>query len=62
VTLPDEELRAIKETRKFLLDLSDRTEKRIPSATRARARRCLRHFPYDVVIEDRYPDVPKERR
>lgn len=45
MSLPQEEARALDEALQFLLDLSSGKEKRIPSTTRERARRVLRHYP-----------------
>ena len=42
---PDQEARALEEAFRFLFDLSGRQEKRIPSATRQRARHILKHYP-----------------
>lgn len=45
MSLPREEARALEEARQFLLDLSSGAEKRIPTVTRQRARRIVRHYP-----------------
>jgi hypothetical protein len=46
VTLPEEEARAIAETRTFLYDLLDpKQTPRVPKAIRQRARRVLKHYP-----------------
>lgn len=42
---PDEEARALDAAFVFLCDLSGGAERRIPPATRERARLVLRHFP-----------------
>lgn len=48
MTLPNEQLRAIKNTRKFLLDLlSAKKTPRIPREIRQRAYQLLNHYPYD---------------
>ena len=41
----DEEARALDDAFQFLLDLSSGKEKRIPSATRQRARDVVKHYP-----------------
>jgi hypothetical protein len=45
MSTPDQEARALRLAWEFLLDLSSGAEKRIPSATRQRARRVLNHYP-----------------
>ncbi|MBA2953775.1 hypothetical protein GON03_05560 [Nocardioides sp. MAH-18] len=45
MSTPDEEARSLEEGFQFLLDLSSGAEKRVPSATRERARRLVRHYP-----------------
>lgn len=45
MSMPDEEARSLKMAFEFLLDLSSGEEKRIPSATRKRAREVVRHYP-----------------
>ena len=45
MTLPDERIRAINNTRLFLLDLIDRTQPIKVSEVRGRAGRLLRHYP-----------------
>ena len=52
MSLPEQEARALDEAWQFLLDLSSGTEKRIPSATRQRARDIARHYP--LVAGDRW--------
>lgn len=54
MSLPDEEARALDAAFQFLCDLSSGAEKRIPSATRQRARDALRHFP--LAVADRWLD------
>lgn len=51
MTLPDERYRAVKNTRMFLLELTDPTKTpRIPKHIRQTASWCLRHYPseYDL--------------
>lgn len=45
MSLPTQEARALAEAWQLLLDLSSGAEKRIPTATRQRARDVLRHYP-----------------
>jgi hypothetical protein len=55
MTLPEQELAALKRARRFLFDLLDpKVTPRVPRAVRDRASRCLRHFPYEVILEERY--------
>ena len=54
MTLPTEELMALKRTRKFVLGIMERnlTELRKDArAIRDDAARCLRHYPFDMTIE-----------
>ena len=48
MSLPREEARALQAAEKLLLDLGNGTEKRIPIATRQRARDAMRHFPINA--------------
>lgn len=67
MTLPDERTRAILAARRLLADLATGEEKRVPRATRDRARACLRHFPLPCEVEwiaeaaDKYLDAPTAR-
>ena len=45
MSTPDQEARSLDEAFQFLCDLSSGAEKRVPSATRRRARDVLNHFP-----------------
>lgn len=45
MSLPTQEARALDEAIAFLLDLSSGAERRIPTATRKRARDIAKHFP-----------------
>ena len=48
MTLPDERYRAVIETRRFLLDLTNpQHTPRLPKIIREHARWCLRHYPND---------------
>lgn len=53
MTIPCERTNAIIYTRKFLQSLLDRKETpRVPLAIRKMALRCLRHYPYELHMED----------
>ena len=53
MTLPDERYRAIKYTRDFLYDLIDpKKTPKVPKAIRKRAAACLRHYPYEYVMDE----------
>lgn len=45
MSLPREEANALDAAFQFLLDLSSGREKRIPNATRKRARAVVKHYP-----------------
>lgn len=45
MSTPDQEARALAAAFRFLCDLSSGAEKRIPAATRNRARDILKHYP-----------------
>ena len=54
MTLPDEELCSIKRTHEFLRDLlrmNITTIRKEARTIRERASRCLRHYPWDMVVE-----------
>ncbi|MCA2654527.1 BPSL0761 family protein [Microcystis sp. M061S2] len=56
MTLPEERILAIHETRKFLQALLDpKQTPRVPKAIRKKAYALVRHFPqqFDVVLNDR---------
>jgi hypothetical protein len=61
MTLPDERTRAIVKARNFLYDLIDpKKTPRIPKAVRERARRILKHYPWDSYLDmtaEALPDV-----
>jgi hypothetical protein len=61
MTLPDERTRAIVNARNFLYDLIDpKKTPRIPKAVRERARRILKHYPWDSYLDmtaEALPDV-----
>jgi hypothetical protein len=50
MSLPTEQARALAMARDFLVGIGSRRTKRIPTAVRQEARRCLKHFPmsYDL--------------
>lgn len=45
MSMPEQEARALADALRLLCDLSSGAEKRIPTATRQRARDVLRHYP-----------------
>ena len=52
MTLPYERKHAVKNTKRFLLDLSNpRITPRIPKEIRDRARGLLKHYPTDLYME-----------
>ena len=61
MTLPYKRKHAIKNTERFLLDLSNpRITPRIPKEIRDRARGLLKHYPTDLYMEmaaEQAPDV-----
>ena len=58
MTLPSEELRAIKNTREFLRELLQVKAKDLRVGwIRERVCRLLSHYPWDLHIEARYDDV-----
>ena len=50
MSLPAEQARALAAARNFIVRICSRETKRIPTAVRQEARRCLKHFPmsYDL--------------
>lgn len=55
MTLPHERTQSIRYAKEFLIDLSHHSKtKRIPSEIRQRARRILRHWPFDFELEDAF--------
>ena len=65
MTLPDERYRAVLQTRRFLLDLSNpQHTPRVPKLIRETARSMLRHYPSDWDMKraaDDAPDVFQEQ-
>ena len=59
--MPDERANAIRQARRFLLQLMDSREiKRVPKSVRMEARARLKHFPTDLDLErlsDACPEV-----
>jgi len=52
MTMPDERLRAVNNTREFLRSLLDpKKTPRVPRSVRMSAYRCLRHFPHEYEME-----------
>lgn len=50
MSLPSEEAAAIESVRRFLFDLlNPKATPRVPKAVRERARRVVKHYPYNVV-------------
>ena len=59
MTLPVERKHAIKNTKRFLLDLSNpRITPRIPREIRDRARSLLKHYPTDLDMEEASNQAP----
>ena len=55
MTMPSEEVLALERTRAFLWDIA--TGPRAPTLVlRERARRCLRHYPFQFHVERRWAD------
>jgi len=55
MTLPSEEISALKRTREFLREIM--TGPRMPmKAMRDRAYSCLKHYPWDMHIDERWSD------
>ena len=53
MTVPTERNWAIKNTRRFLVDLMDsKKTPRVPSSVRKEAYRCLKHYPGDYHMEE----------
>lgn len=53
MSLPDEKIRAMQSTRRFLYDLlNPQATPRVPKAVRDRARRVVKHYPFDFEIQE----------
>lgn len=65
MTLPDERYRAVVQTRRFLLDLTNNEHTpRVPKSIRDTARSMLRHYPtqFDMeMVADKAPEIFQER-
>lgn len=62
MTLPDEELYSLLETRKFLFALlNPKVTPKIPKYARERAAWLLHHYPYPIRIEDMYKDAVNKK-
>ena len=60
MTLPDERYRAVKYAREFLRDLLDpRITPGVPKEIRERACSVLRHYPWDLYMEQTAEKLPK---
>lgn len=58
MTLPQEEVNSLNATRAFMYDLLNPVATpRVPREVRERARRVVKHFPFEVHVRARYPDV-----
>lgn len=59
MTMPNERYRAVKYTREFLRDLLDpKKTPKIPKYIRERAYSCLRHYPWDLYMEQAREAAP----
>lgn len=57
MTLPDERVNSIKNTRDFLYSLLDpKKTPKVPRKIRMLARACLRHYPGDFYLNDIFND------
>ena len=58
MTMPSEEVNSLNAARRFLYDLiNPSVTPRVPRAIRERAHRISKHFPMNLSISERYPDV-----
>ena len=58
MTLPQEEVNSLNATRAFMYDLLNPVATpRVPREVRERARRVVKHFPFEVHVRARYPAV-----
>jgi len=58
MTLPQEEVNSLNATRAFMYDLLNPVATpRVPREVRKRAQRVLKHFPSEIHVRARYPDV-----
>ena len=64
MTLPSEELQALKNTRellRFLIQSNLTTIRKEARVIRERARRCLKHYPWDMYLDDMWEERIKEK-
>ena len=60
MTLPNERIRSLKQSKKLLEELCDPGKTpRVPSLIRDRARAALRHFPADFELDDIAQSCPE---
>lgn len=59
MTLPDERYNALLRSRDFLRDLLDpKKTPRVPKAVRTQAYYCLKHFPWEMHLEELSKKLP----
>lgn len=59
MTLPDERTRSVQRTREFLYSLLDpKKTPKVPKSVRKDAYWCLRHYPWDIHIDQAAKKVP----
>lgn len=60
MTLPDERIRAVRNTREFLYTLLDpKKTPKVPRSVRVQARHLLKHYPSDTYLVDILDDSTK---
>lgn len=60
MTLPDERIRAVRNTREFLYTLLDpKKTPKVPRSVRVQARHLLKHYPSDMYLVDILDDSTK---
>jgi hypothetical protein len=63
MTLPYEEYNSLNLARRFLYDLLDpKKTPRVPKYIRKEAHRITKHFPLEVILQERYNDVIKQEQ
>jgi hypothetical protein len=63
MTLPYEEYNSLNSARRFLYDLLDpKKTPRVPKYIRKEAHRITKHFPLEVILQERYNDVIKQEQ
>lgn len=61
MTTKTEELNALLAAEQFLVDLQDpKKTPRVPAAVRVQAGHILRHYPYPVILEERYDELSNQ--